>query len=116
MNSPARSIPSLKSLYYRDFTIQRAVKPLFFFLFAAGGIKWATQAVESLVKVELSPMEIWIAQRVPIVAVGIALLAAVVLVIRYHWIKKFLSMGTKIKGTLEITDVYKRENSHSDKR
>ena len=107
-------MPSLKSLYYRDFTIQRAIKTLLFFLFAAGGIKWATQPVESVVKVELSPMEIWIAQWGPIVAICIAVLALVVMVRRHHWIKKVLSMGTRIKGTLESTDVYKRENSHSD--
>ena len=107
-------MPNLKSLYYRDFTIQRAIKTIGFTLFAAAGIKWATQPVESVVKVDHSPLEDWIAQWWPAVALCIAALATLVLVRRYQWIKRVLSSGIKIKGCLEDTDVYTRENSHSD--
>ncbi|MCP5558988.1 MAG: hypothetical protein H7A55_14685 [Verrucomicrobiaceae bacterium] len=65
MNPTTPSMPNLKSLYYRDFTIQRAIKTIAFTLFAAAGIKWATQPVPSTVKVENSPFEIWIAQWGP---------------------------------------------------
>ncbi len=108
------SIPGLKELYFRDLTIQRAARTMGFFLFAAAGIKWATQPVEAVVKVENSPFEIWAAQWGPSVAVGIAAVAAVILIRRYLWVRKVLSDGIIIRATVEDIDTYTRENSHSD--
>ncbi|MCX6854526.1 MAG: hypothetical protein NTV80_06430 [Verrucomicrobia bacterium] len=114
MNSTPPSIPSLKSLYYRDFTIQRAVQTIGFSLFAAAGIQWATQPVPSVVKVVQSPFEIFAAQWGPLIGVVVAALAVMVLVRRYFWVKSVLCRGAIIKGIVEDVDIYSREASHSD--
>lgn len=114
MNTTPPSIPSIKSLYYRDNIIGRAFRTMGFALFAAVGFKWVSQPVNSVVKVENSPLEIWVLQWGPTVAVVVAATAALVLVRRYLWVKQVLSNGTTISGTVEDIDLYEREASHSD--
>ncbi len=110
----SQSMPSLKSLYRLDRTIERAANTCGFCLFAAAGITWATQPVASVVKVENSPAEIWAAEWGPTVALIVAAVALIVLVRRYLWLKKVLGNGITIKGIVEDVDMYSHEASHSD--
>lgn len=114
MNSNPQSIPNLLSLYHRDLIMNLAARTIGFSLFAAAGVWWATQPVPSVVKVENSPLELWVAEWGPLVAIGVAALALVVLVRRYLWVKQVLSHGITLKGTVEEVDVYARESSSSD--
>jgi hypothetical protein len=113
MNATPQSFPNLKSLYWCDFPIKRAANTMGFCLFAAAGIKWATQPVASVVQVENSPFEVWVAESGPTVALVVAALALIFLLRRYLWIRKVLSWGVAIKGTVEDVDIYAREASHS---
>jgi hypothetical protein len=114
MNSNPHTIPGIKSLYHLDPAFHRAVSTCVFFFIAAVGIKWATQPVPSVVKVEKSPFDIWLAELGPIVALVVSVLALLVLVRRYLWVRKVLSRGTTIKGTLADVDIYEREAARSD--
>ena len=113
MNPIPPSIPNLQTLYWRDISINRAARTVGFSLFVAAGIKWATQPVASVVKVENSPLEIWVAVWGPTVALVVAALGLIFLVRRYLWVKKVLSEGDVIKGTVQEVDIYSREASHS---
>ena len=112
MNS-APSIPSLKSLYLRDFTIKNAINKGGFMLLAAAGFRWFAPSGTPPPGVDLS-FEIAMAKWVPVGALILAVIALVVLVWRYLWVKKVLSEGVTIKGTVENVDVYSREASPSD--
>lgn len=107
------SIPSLKSLYYRDFIIKNAINKGGFMLLAAAGFRWFTPSGTPPPGVDLS-FEIAMAKWVPVGAIILAAIALIVLVWRCTWIKKVLSEGDTIKGTIEDVDVYSREASHSD--
>jgi hypothetical protein len=103
------ALPSLKDLYYIDSTIGRAGFTTLFALVAAAGIYWVAQPVPSAVKVELSPLEEWVMQWGPAVALGVAALALFILVRRHAWLKNILTHGTPIKGTVEEVTTYERE-------
>jgi hypothetical protein len=114
MNTSAPSLPSLKSLYYIDPTIGRAVFTVGFALLAAVGIYWVSQPVPSVVKVENSPVEIWVMQWGSAVALGVAALALLVVIRRHAWLKKILTHGTPIKGSVEDVTLYEREAPKSE--
>ncbi len=113
MNSAPNPLPGLRSLYWMDFTIQRAVLPGVLGLMLAAGMWWMTQPIpnagpqgEMTPEVEYAP---WVA------AAGLALTAVAwgVLARRYILVRKILSQGTPIKGTAVVVDRYDT-NSHSD--
>jgi hypothetical protein len=114
MATTPSALPSLKSLYYIDSTIGRAGFTTLFALVAAAGIYWVAQPVPSAVKVELSPLETWVMQWGPAVALGVASLALLILVRRHAWLKKILTQGTPIKGTVEDVTIYEREAPKSE--
>jgi hypothetical protein len=116
MNTAPPSLPSIKSLYYIDPTIQRAIGTCLFFLFAAAGIKWATQPMPNAIPIEKSPFDIWIADLGPMVALIVATLAFLILIRRYLLVRKILSQGTPIKGTVVEVDMYEREAPRSETR
>lgn len=118
-SSPSKSptppaIPSLSSLYYIDSIIGRAAFTVGFSLMAAAGIYWVSQPVPSAVKVENSPLEVWVMQWGPAVALGVAVLALLIVVRRHAWLKNILTNGTPIKGTVEEVTIYEREANRSD--
>ncbi len=113
MNSAPNPLPGLQSLYWMDFTIQRAVLPGALGLMLAAGMWWMTRPIpnagpqgEVTPEVEYAP---WVA------AAGLALTAVAwgVLARRYVLVRKILSQGTPIKGTAVVVDRYDM-NSHSD--
>lgn len=114
MNSTPQSLPGIQSLYHLDPVIKRAASTLGFSLFAAVGIHWVSQPAPSVVQVEQSPLEIWVLKWGPTVALVVAALALVVLARRYFWVKKVLSEGTTIKGTVDEVTIYEREAEKSE--
>ena len=114
MTSTPSSVLSLKSLYHRDNIIGRALRTMGFALFAAAGFKWVSRPVPSAVKVEMSPLEVWVLQWGPTVALIVAVVAFIVFMQRFAWVKKVLTQGITIKGVVEDVDLYEREASHSD--
>jgi hypothetical protein len=114
MNSTAALIPGIRTLYYCDRTFSRALRTFGFCLFATFMIRWATQPVPSAVDIVKSPFDIWMAELGPPVALVVAVLALIVTVRRYFWVRKIISEGTIIQGTVEDLDIYEREASHSD--
>jgi hypothetical protein len=131
MNSAARthrqsamsaSIPStqlspmrrLRELYFRDSFIHRASFTTVFGFFAASMFHWVAQPVPSVVKVEQSPFEIYALAWGPTVGVVVGVIALILLVRRYIWLKRVFCEGSAIKGNVEDIDVYSREASHSD--
>jgi hypothetical protein len=115
MNATPPSIPSLKSLYWRDFTIRRAANVAGFMLIAAFGIRWVSQPMpNAVVKVELSPPEEFVMKWGFPIGLALVALAVLVLMWRYQWLKQALSRGTAIKGVVDDVDVYATENKHSD--
>jgi hypothetical protein len=107
------SIPGLSTLYARDFTIKNAINKGGFMLLAAAGFRWFAPSGTPPPGVDLS-FEIAMAKWVPVGALILAAIALIVLVWRYLWIKKVLSQGDTIRGSVEDVDVYSREASHSD--
>lgn len=114
MATTPSALPSLKSLYYIDSTIGRAGFTTLFALVAAAGFYWISQPVPSAVKVENSPLEEWVMQWGPAVALTVAALALLILVRRHAWLKKILTQGTPIKGTVEDVTIYEREAPKSE--
>ena len=114
MHVPQTSLPSIRTLYFSDRTLQRALRTFGFWIFAAIMIRWVTQPVPSAIKIEKSPFDIWLVELGPSVALVIAALAAIVLVRRYYFVRQIFSEGTVIQGTVEKLDTYEREASHSD--
>ncbi len=108
------AIPSLMSLYYIDSTIGRAGFTTLFALVAGAGFYWVSQPVNAVVKIENSPLEEWVMQWGPAVALGVAALALLILVRRHAWLKKILTQGTPIKGTVEDVTIYEREAPKSE--
>ena len=109
MATTPSALPSFKSLYYIDSTIGRAGFTTLFALVAAAGFYWVSQPVNAMVKVENSPLEEWVMQWGPAAALGVAALALLILVRRHAWLKKILTQGTPIKGTVEDVTIYERE-------
>lgn len=66
------------------------------------------------IPVEKSPFDIWISDFGPMVALIVATLALLVLVRRYLLVKKIISHGTAIKGTVAEVDIYEREARRSE--
>jgi hypothetical protein len=114
VNSTTPSIPGLSSLFYVDPVISRAGKTGAFSLVASAGIYWVSQPVPSAVKVEISPAETWVMQWGPLVALIVAALALFILVRRHAWLKKILTSGTPVKGTVEDVTTYERDAPKSD--
>jgi hypothetical protein len=113
MNTNLSTLPGIRTLYYSDRVFSRALRTCGFCMFAAFMIRWATQPVPSAVDIEKSPLEIWLAAFGPAVALVVAVLALIISVRRYHWVRKVLSQGTIIQGTVMELDIYEREASHS---
>lgn len=108
------AIPSLMSLYHIDSNIGRAGFTTLFALVAAAGFYWVSQPVNAVVKVENSPLEEWVMQWGPAVALTVAALALLILVRRHAWLINILTHGTPIKGTVEEVTTYEREAPKSE--
>ena len=65
-------------------------------------------------QIEKSPFDIWFATFGSPVALAVAALALIVLVRRYVWVKRVLTTGTIIQGTVEELDTYEREANYHD--
>ena len=110
MNQTAPTLPGFGSLYFLDRPLRRAVTAGGFGLLFAIGIRWVTSPQpNAVVKVEHSPIEIWVMQWGSVIGLVVAALALLFLVRRFLWIKKVLSHGITIKGTVEDVDIYSRE-------
>lgn len=108
------TIPALGDLYFSDRTLGRAGRTFGFCLFSAIMIRWATQPMPNAVPIEKSPFEIWLPVMGPSIALVVAALALLIFLRRHSWIKRVLSEGRIIQGTVEKLDTYERESSHSD--
>lgn len=108
-------LPGLRSLYHVDPVLSRAGRTLLFALVAAAGIHWVAQPMpNAVVKVENSPLEIWLMQWGPAAALVVAALALIVLLRRHAWLKQILTDGITIKGTVEEVTIHEREAPKSD--
>lgn len=118
MNATPPSLPGLISLYWRDFTIKYAVHAGAMGLLLAGGIQWASQPV-SPAQPPVPSLEAALADKVSLGALVLATLAMIVLVRRYQWVRKVLSQGKIVKGTVEEIDVYSRrtdDHTHTSRK
>jgi hypothetical protein len=113
LNSAPRSIPGLKSLYERDLVIKRAVNTFGFMLLVAVGIRWASQPARSGESPADLSFEAAMGEWVPVGALVLAALAAIVVLQRYLWVKKVFTQGIVIKATVEKLEVH---SSTSDLR
>lgn len=113
MNSAPTKIPGLPTLYWRDNIIKGVINTASFMLVVAAGFVWLKPPNPPPPGVDLS-FEIEMSKWVPVGALTIAAIAALVLLWRYLWVRKVLTEGTTIKGKVENVDVYEREASHSD--
>ncbi len=113
-NPAAPPLPGLRSLYFLDRPLRRALTACGFgFLFCLG-IRWVTAPQpNAVVKVENSPIEIWVMQWGSVIGLVVAALALFVVLRRYLWIKRVLGYGTTIKGTVEDVDIFSREADFS---
>ncbi len=112
MLSVPHAVPGLKSLYGRDLIIKRAVNTVGFMLFAAWGIRWATEPArtgKTLPDIDVS-FEIVAGKWGPIGALVLAAVAALVVGWRLAWVRKVLTQGSVVKAVvedLEVTEVNK---------
>lgn len=112
MNTTPRSCPGLLSLYWRDFTIKYAVHACVMGLLLAVGIQWASQPVSPAQPPVAPSVEAALADKVSLGALVLAALALIVLLRRYLWVRKVLSQGDIVKGTVEEIDVYSRRTDN----
>jgi hypothetical protein len=106
MNHATRSCPSLRRLYWRDFTIRRTINGVVSGLILAAGIWWVTRPMPNVVPPAVTPPEITYA---PVVIAGglvWSVVAGLLLLRRYLLVKKILCHGVAIKGTVELVDTY----------
>ena len=106
-------MPSLRALYYADFTIRRALTPMIMGLMLAIGIWWVVKPMPNAVPTaELSTTALyapWISAGVVVLAV----FAGAVVVRRYLLVRKIHSHGVCIRGTVEAMDRHDT-NMHSN--
>ena len=114
MKTEPSTLPGIRTLYYRDRIFSRSLGTIGFGIFATVMISWAAQPVPSAVNIERSPIDIWLATSGPTAALVAAVLALAIAVRRYHQVRKVLSQGTIIQGTVVELDIYEREASHSN--
>src|SRR5690349_14942160 len=105
MNTASPALPGLGSLYWRDFTIRYAVNTMVMALLLAVGILWASQPVSPAQPPVANSLEADLVEKVSLGGFVLAALAVIVLVRRYLWIRKVLSQGSIVQGTVEEIDV-----------
>lgn len=114
MKLPApESLPSFRSLYWRDYTIRRATNTVVAGLVLAAGIWWMLQPVPGALPHSEPPIEIVYGPRVAVGAIAMSILAGIVLARRYLLVKRILIKGEVIRGTVVSTNRYDT-NSHGD--
>ena len=112
MNPAPNTVPSLLSLYERDLTIGGAMRACVGAVIVAMGIQWATLPTPPN---EVPSFEAVMADYVALGGIGVSLVAAVILVLRYRRVKKILSQGVTLKRWVEKVNVTSRQtNSDSD--
>lgn len=111
MNS--HPIPSLRELYYRDFTISRAVTPMTLGLMLAIGIWWVIKpSPNQEPSTEPSDTVIY----APWISLGGGVLAALsgfILLRRYLLVRNILKHGVPVQGIAEVVDRHDT-NMHSN--
>lgn len=106
INAAPHSIPSPKSLYRADLIIRRAVSTFGFMLVVAAGVRWATQPARAgNAPIDLS-MDAALGDWVPVGALVVAVLAALVALQRYLWVKKVFTQGIVVRATIEDLKVH----------
>lgn len=119
MNPTPPSLPGLLSLYWRDFTIRYAMNTAVMALLVALGIPWASQPVSPAQPPVGMSLEAALVEKIAIGGFVFAALAAIILLRRYLWVRKVLSRGTVVNGTVEEIDVYSRrtdDNTHTTRK
>ena len=113
MPTPPSPTPGLQSLYWRDFTIRRALRSMVMGLVFAAGIWWVTQPVPNALPSAQAPFEVTYGPWVSLGGVVVSILAGIVFLRRYQLVKAILGRGENIKGQVVKLDVYETTN-HSD--
>jgi hypothetical protein len=106
-------MPSFRWIYWADFTIRRAIHATVLGLMLAAGMWWLTRPMPNAPPLAEPSFE---AMYGPWVSLGGLLLAAVggaVLLWRYLLVKRIITQGISVKGTVDEVDIYDT-NSRSD--
>lgn len=112
---PSISMPGIGHIYWNDSVFGRAARITAFSLIAGFGIHWASQPQpNAVVKVENSPLELFVMQWAIPLGLAFAAVALFIATNRYLWIKKVITQGSTVKGIVEKFDEYTREAPHSD--
>lgn len=97
-------MPGFKHLYWNDRIIRGAVNNIGFGLMVLAGMWWISQPQPNVAVVR-SPEDLAFDAQLIVVGklIGVALVvvSALVLVWRYLWVKKVLTSGITVKGTVE---------------
>jgi hypothetical protein len=102
-------LPSLSTLYWNDRAFGRWAKAFCFSLVVAAGMWWATRPMPNAIVTENTAFDAEVGKMVPPIAIAVAVVALVLLILRYLVVKKTFTQGTVIKGLVEDIEVYSRE-------
>lgn len=106
MNSAPMPVPGFRTLYWQDFTIRRAFNGMIGGLILAAGIWWMIQPVPNALPQAEPPPEVVYGPWVCVGGIVFSVLAGLVLIRRYQFVKEILTHGITVKGTVEDVDVY----------
>lgn len=106
MNYTEMPLPNFQTLYWQDFTIRRALNGMIGGLILAAGIWWMIQPVPNALPQAEPPPEVVYGPWVCVGGIVFSVLAGIVLIRRYVFVKEILSHGIDVKGTVEDVDVY----------
>jgi hypothetical protein len=113
MSEVRGSLPSLRSLYWRGYTIRRATTAVVTGVVLAAGIWWMLQPVPGALPHAEPPMEAVYGPWVALGGIALSILSGIVLARRYLLVKRILLEGDVIRGTVVSTNRYDT-NSDSD--
>lgn len=105
MNPSSPSVPSQKMLYRHDRLFGGAVRKGVFGLIVAAGTRWVSNGVTpgpNTPAFEMEAFQIW----VPIGALAVAAICAVIAVRRYLWVTKAFTKGTTIVAKVDDLQVH----------
>lgn len=114
MNSDSQPrVPSLRELYWVDFTIRRSATAIMMGGLLSAGVWWMAETAAPVVPPNEPPIEIVYGPWVAAAGIGLAVLAGIVLLRRYLLVKEILRHGVSITGIVETADRFDT-NTHSD--
>ena len=118
MNAMAKKPRNLLSLFWHDFTIKNAMKPVGMGLMIAAGGQWMSQtlaAVPASVPASVEhEFDVSMAFYMTVGGLVLAALSAVIVLWRYSYIRRVLNDGNIVEATIEkLESSYSEVNSDS---